>query len=266
MYRSRTSTLLTALAIGGASGALTTTAPAVAATPSVVASAHYGGATVDLEERGLGSDRYRLTYTPRAGEPTKVLGVRLPARMSVRDQRVALGLDATGLLTAVVQGPRGLYWAHVTRDSGLHRIPRTEEAEGFGLFKGRVAYVCDGGMAICKASLRTRARRVLLRAPSSAQWIYTDVRIGDRDALAVTGERDGALGASRVQVVRPGSRKARTIAEANLDGNEAVLLRDVSPAADHVNVIQRRYAPDGDPQLTKDTLAVFTFPGGRRVV
>lgn len=258
MYRSRSPLLTAALVVASA---LTLASPATAR-PTAVASASYGRAVVTLEEDRLGSDDYRLTYQADADAPEKVVDVDLPTDMVARDQRVGLGLDATGLLTAVVQSPRGLFWLHVTRPAeGLRKLAHTSDSDAPAIYKGRVAYVCKGGTAICKASLRTKSRRVLLRE-SSGQWRFNDVRIGKNDALAVAGERDGALGASRIQVARRGT-KPKTIADANLDGLESVHLADLSPASDHLNVIRRSYAADGDPQGTEDTLEVFTFPAGK---
>ncbi len=253
--------LLAAAAFGAAA------VPASAVPDEPLATANYGRAQVSITRGPQGGDGVRLTYSADADAPEQVLAVQLPKSMNPQQQSVGLGLDARGLLTAVLQGPRGIYWTHVTRADRLHRVKGTAAGEHPAIYRGRVAYVCEGGQAICKASLQTGARRVLHREPGASPWRLYGVRIGPRDALALEAERDGALGASRIQIKQPGKKNPKTIADANLDAGEAVHLRDVSPAGDHLTVLRRSYAPDGDPRVEPtDLVSVFTFPGAKKVV
>lgn len=264
MHRSVSSALVAATALAGVAAM---TPAAASAAPGPLASASYGRAQVVLQNDPSGTGRVQLAYAADADQPAAVVDAELPAGITTRSAAVGLGLDATGLLTAVIQTPKGIHWVHVTRPAdGVRRIAKTSGAESPAIFKGRVAYVCQDGMAVCQASLRTPSRKVVHRETKGSSWRIQDVRIGKDDALAIAAERDGALGASRIQVKRAGAKaKPKTIAEANLDGAEAVLLADVSPAGDHLNVLRRDYAPDGDPSVDpKDTVAVFTFPGGKR--
>lgn len=262
MHRSHSPLLTAALVVTSA------LAPMSAfAAPRPAASASYGQAEVVLQKDPARAGRLQLAYRADADAPLTAVDVRLPAGIKARGAAVGLGLDATGLLTAVVKTPRGLVWAHVTRPAdGVHRLARTAGAESPAIFKGRVAYVCHGGKAICKASLRTRARSVVYRERRGSSWQLQDVRIGAGDALAIGAERDGALGASRVQLLRAGG-KPKTVAEANFDELQSVFVRDVSPAGDHVNVVERTYSLDSETaEEVIDRLLVFTLPGGESVL
>ncbi len=262
----RFSLKLTALALAAAAWSGAAAAPASAVPDEPLATASYGRAQVAIKQDPQVGDGFWLTYTADADAPEEVLAVDLPKGMNPHQQAVGLGLDATGLLTAVLQGPRGIYWTHVTRPDGLHRLARTAEGQYPSIYRGRVAYVCDGGSAVCKASLRTKARSVLHREPDSSWWRLYGVRIGPGDALALEGQRDGALGASRIQIKRHG-KKPKTVADANLDSNEAVVLGDVSPAGDHLTVLRRTYPADWDPRVEPSfVVSVFTFPGAKQVV
>lgn len=257
---------LTALALAAVVWPGASAAPASAAPGEPLATAAYGRAQVAIKPDPQRGNGVWLTYTADADAPEQVLPVELPKGASPHQQSVGLGLDATGLLTAVLHGPRGIYWTHVTRPGRLHRLAKTADGQYPAIYRGRVAYVCDGGAAICKASLRTKARSVLHREPGASPWRLYGVRIGPRDALALEAQRDGALGASRIQIKRPGKKPA-TVADANLDSNEAVVLRDVSPAGDHLTILRRTYAPDGDPRAAPaDLVSIFTFPGAKKVI
>lgn len=261
MHRSRSSTLAAVTALAGVA-AMTPAAAQAAQTP--VASASYGRAAIVLQKDPSRAGRFQLAYAANADQAPAV-PIDLPRGITARTAAVGLGLDATGLLTAVIRAPKGIHWVHVTRPAdGVRRLAKTSGAASPAIFKGRVAYVCEDGTAVCQASLRTTSRKVVHREPAGSSWRIQDVRIGKGDALAIAAERDGALGASRIQVKRAGG-KPKTIAEANLDGGDEVLLADVSPAGDHLNVIERSYVENGEPLAApKDTIAVFTFPAGKR--
>ena len=261
MHRSLSSALVAVTALAGVA-AMSPAAASAASGP--VASASYGRAEVVLQQDSSRAGRLQLAYAATPDAAPVVVDAELPAGIKARGAAVGLGLDATGLLTAVIESPKGIHWVHVTRPAdGVRRLARTAGGASPAIFKGRVAYVCEDGVAICQASLRTASRKVVHREPKGSQWRIADVRIGKGDALAIAAERDGALGASRVQVKHSGGTP-KTIAEANLDGGREVLLADVSPAGDHLNVIKRSFIEDGEPVADpKDTIAVFTFPGGK---
>lgn len=255
----RSSTLSTLLAAVAACASLGLPASPAAAATTPLATATYGKAEVAVVKDPARPGHRQLTYASGGDGPPVVVDVALPAKL----ERIGLGLDATGLLTAVVQTPSGISWSHVTDPSEFKRVPNTKGAVGAALYRGRVAYLCQGGYAVCRASLRTKTKRVLHRETKTSPWRLDDVRIGGGDAIAISSVRDGALGASRIQVKRSGGRP-RVVAEGNLDGGEEVLLGAVSPDGQHLSILRRSYFAGGEPlEEPVDTLAFFTFPGGK---
>ncbi len=249
-------TRVTGTALLASIGAAACAAPGAGAAAEPLASASYGQAAVSIRENPASAGEYQLMYAPGQEKPAAVVDVQLPGDVATGAGSIGLGLDGKGLLTAVVQTPRGLAWTHVTKPTKIKRLANTAGAESPAIYRGQVAYVCRNDRAICGASLRTKARRTLYREPKGSQWVIDGVLIGPRRAIAVASVRDGALSASRVQIQRRGHR-AKTVAEANLDGGKELILRDISPDGQFLAIATHDYFEAGD-----DVLSLYGFPSG----
>jgi hypothetical protein len=192
-----------------------------------VATAHYGHAELQL----LGTRR--LAFVSRPGAAPRVLAVHLPARAG----HPALGLDAGGRLTALVDGAGGLYRTRVTGTPRLRHVSGTNRGDRFpSLFRGRTAY--DHG-----ATVRTRA---LDGGPavdvwSREDWAPLDTAIGAGGAVAFVAVRDGSgNGAFQLGLARPG-RPVRRLSSLPLgDTHTGTLAIDGVDAAGRRLTVTRR--------------------------
>ena len=122
-------------------------------------------------------------------------------------ENVALGLDANGRLTVVLQSRRGLYWSSVARPR-LRRVPGTSGEDVFpSLFRGRLAFTHAAGerTSLRSGTLTAGAVRTLATADEDDNAFIMDTRIGSGGAVAYVIGGDGAEAAFyHARLARPG--------------------------------------------------------------
>ncbi len=184
---------------------------ALAAPPDdAISSQSYGRSWIWLERDPADRAKRRLVFED-AGAPPQVLDVKLPERnrrmRSPWGENVALGLDANGRLTVVLQSRRGLYWSSVARPR-LRRVPGTSGEDVFpSLFRGRLAFTHAAGerTILRSGTLTAGARRTLATADEDDNAFIMDTRIGSGGAVAYVIGGDGAEAAFyHARLARPG--------------------------------------------------------------
>ena len=180
--------LLAAVALMAAPG------PALAA-PKLLATAHYGGAELQLRQSGQG--RRELAFVSAPGAAPRVLSTRLPAFA----EGPALGLDASGRLAAVVGGRGGLYSLPVAAPGPLARVPGTASGDrSASLFRGRLAF--QRATAVAVTSLSGGGVHALWR---STEWSPQEIAAGAHGSVGFVAARDGAgNGAWELLLAQPG--------------------------------------------------------------
>jgi len=186
---------------------------ALAAPPDdAISSQSYGRSWIWLERDPADRAKRRLVFED-AGAPAQVLAVKVPERNrhlhSPWGENVALGLDANGRLTVVLQSRRGLYWSSVARPQ-LRRVPRTSGEDVFpSLFRGRIAFTDAAGerTILRSGTLTAGAGRTLATAEEDDNAFIMDTRIGSGGAVAYVIGGDGAEEALyHARLARPGRK------------------------------------------------------------
>ena len=170
----------------------------LAAPPDAVATAAYGASEISLQRDP--DDRARRQLVVKEGDDAtpRVLLTAPPRNRRMQSssgQNLALGLDAGGKLTAVLQSNRGLYWTHVAGKPRLRLVPGTTRNDTFpSLFKGKLAYGSRSGQrSIVRLASLTRggARTVWQRFRRSRALRHRD-RHRRRRCRCRRTVRDGA--------------------------------------------------------------------------
>ncbi|WP_157592043.1 hypothetical protein [Solirubrobacter soli] len=168
-----------------------------AAAPAHTATARYGNAELQLHKGDL-------AFVRAPGATPRVLTRQLPAAAA----SPALGLDATGRLTALVAGRGGLYETAISRPGRLVHVTGTTSSDSLpGLFRGRLAYA--HGSAVQTRALAGGSPRAVWR---KAGWFPLAVAPGAGNATAFVAGRDGAgNGAFQLLLARPGQPVKRLL-------------------------------------------------------
>jgi hypothetical protein len=171
-------------------------AHAGAAPDDAVAEASYGQAEVWLR---TGDDGRELVFRPAPGAAEQVLAVTVPPREtgvlapSLRDG-LALGLDAAGKLTVVMQSRDGLQWTRIAGQPQLRRVRGTDKRDILpSLFRGRLAYTDVAGprSSVRLGSLTSAKVKTLWRSTSDNEAARATA-IGANDTVAFVTVADGA--------------------------------------------------------------------------
>jgi hypothetical protein len=184
---------------------------ALAAPPEdAISSQSYGRSWIWLERDPADRANRRLLFQDDSG-PARVLAVKVPERnrhlRSSWGENIALGLDAGGRLTVVLQSRRGLYWSSVARPR-LRHVPGTSGRDVFpSLFRGRVAFThaARERTSLRSGTLTAGAARTLATAAENDNAFIMDTRIGSGGAVAYVIGEDGAEAALyHARLARPG--------------------------------------------------------------
>ncbi len=186
---------------GGTPGGGTPGSPGHGGAPALsdrgaIAIAHYGAAEIWLERV---AGRVRLVFKAGRRVAARVVPISIPARSrsiaANRREHLALGLDARGRLTAVLQGARGLLWTPLSTRPVLHAIRGTDGRDTFpSLFRGALAdsrVLPRGGSAVLARQLAGGRTRTVWRGRRGGP-IARDTAIGSGRAVAfvtVAGRR-----------------------------------------------------------------------------
>ncbi len=255
------------VALAGVLVAAAAPALADAAPPDATATASYGESEVWLQPKADDGRQRELVFQESREASPRVLDVRVPRRnrgfVAPWAENLALGLDASGTLTVVMQSNRGLYWTHVEGRPRLRRVPGTTTRDTFpSLFRGRLAYgrsVGDERSTVRVGTLTSARARTVWSNRSDGDWVAQDIAIGAGGAVAFVSVRDGAgNGAYQVRLVRPGRSVKRLLLLQLGHTHEGFLaIRGVSPGGRRLT-ITRQLDESG-------TTIKFSLPAGHRV-
>lgn len=229
--------------------------------------ASYSKAEVWLEHSATDRKQRELVFEASPDVEPRVLGVNVPPGVSSEREDVALGRDAGGALTVVVQSQLGLYWTHVNGPR-LHRVPGTSGRDGLpSIFRGQLAYEHwrhDEGSVVRLGSLIDGRTRTLWSNLSDPQHTRTadQTAVGAGNTVAiVTRRNDAGASAYRALLTRLG-HKTRQLMNLGLDdthsgslwiqtspsGRRLMLRRDVDRTTTTI-----RYALPGGSKLSSDS-------------
>lgn len=237
---------------------------ALANEDDALASAVYGNATLWLQRKPDDRKQAELVFRETSSSEPRVIPVTLPklAQPLSFGQNVALGLDARGVLTAVVEGARGLYQTRVTGTPRLRQVPGTTRGDGEpGLFRGKLSYARYAGeetTIVRLVSLASGRGRTVwsIRAPATGP-LETAVGAG-RAVVIVTHTEGAAEGTYRAVLARPGRRPQRLLVNALGHHHQGgIWVAAVAPSGRRA--ILHRLFDEEDADIA------FALPSGRRL-
>jgi hypothetical protein len=196
-----------------------------------------------------GSASRELVYRRSPSAAPRVLPVVVPAASEQLStpyaQNLGLGRDGSGVLTLVIQGAGGLFWAHVSGSPALHVVAGTDGDDVFpSLFGGRIAYtrLPVGGAAdeVVVGSLTKGIGRVAWTNRSNPEFSSADTAVGAGGSVVFVTARDGAgNGEFQLRLVA-GGHPARTLTDLELGRTQigGLAIRGVSTDGTRVTVIR----------------------------